>query len=72
MSFYKPLSFKQSISFYQATFLFTFVCVCVNFMSRRISFLVTHLTCADCNHVTMLPTQLVAFVLYCNNMVLFV
>lgn len=26
----------------------------------------------DCNHVTMLPTQLVAFVLYCNDMGLFV
>lgn len=29
-------------------------------------------TCTDSNHVTMLPTQLVAFVFYCDDPVLFV
>ena len=80
-SFYKPPGFKQSISFCHATSLFVFmseldesvnVSAWTQSKSRHISFLATHQTCTGCDHVTMLPTQLVAFVLCCDDMVLFV
>lgn len=38
---------------------------------HHISFLATHQTCTDCDRVTMLPTQRVAFVLCCDDMLLF-